>query len=1022
MPNTDNFQIIPDFFSSKEEGKSAERVNTNPRYKFFKQTHFTAGDYEQFLEYWDTTPHTRSIGSVPFSLKGCHQIQTEFYKDLSCEDVIHTFEYIFHKYKKGIFFKIINNELRVFLPFSKVDYTNEWSNKIHIDPKKYKNVYDLFQKSCSQSGFSYDPNRIHFMKDHWYANNGLLRYEYPISENDSGVATIRDMLMTLCQERQVPDGEYFINKRDFPILKKNKTEAYECIYGENTPLVSHHYNKYCPILSMTTTDKHADIPIPTWDDWARIMYPEKIFGKDFIDYPDPYVPDYNNKLDTAVFRGSSTGLGTTILDNPRLYFSMLSRQGRCDHDGVPFLDCGITKWNCRPRKTEGHFYDTIDLDLITELGTSTFMSLRDQAQYKFILHLPGHSEAYRLSMELATGSVILLYPCRYKLWYSSLLNEYEHYVPIDPNDPEDIFNKIQWCKCHPDECQTIAMNARRFYEEKLSKQAVLDYLQSLLQNLQDVVGKIYYPPMNMFEFQMKIEKESLDVEKKIIHNFKLFPFDTIHNQLDLTHVHPRTFQIFLHKLDPSYILSLIESSPVLKQSRNVTIRKITIAQRHLCVKTPHVFHEKNINHECFIGQVGINKIANICPMVLYYYGNLGNHIITDFVEGETLEQFIYQQKSEDVCYSLKLILSQISILLHYIQAEIGFIHYDLYPWNIVIHRNTENRKFSFPIHNFTQSVEFQPPFYPVLIDFGKSHMVYKNIHFANVSPFHIHLHQDILSILISTVYIVIQNHKIPSKDVPALIHLLNYIGQTKYTQYKKFENITQIKNFLKMKKKYSNMLLDDKEEFKNTNPLRLYEYINLPHVFCRYHRVSSMSLSLEIYYSRFMIIHELSKVFPENPIDLYDIFKKERQPQKNPINAFFQYYIDYHLTSLIFPDKLDASSYLNKLIQYGKKEWKVRQKDNTTDPISTAIASSIPRFFSHPSVRSMEGKRYINHYYERHKVFSIITHAICYNPKLAFLSDKIKTFSYFLQPILVANKQMSISNHLCLYKESLEID
>lgn len=1015
MPNTDHHQRNPDFFSSKEEGKSAERVNTNPRYKFFKQTHFTAGDYEQFLEYWDRSSHVQSVPCQDND----DTFYPSFYKDLTCDDVMHTFEYIFHKYKKGVFFKIVANELRVFLPFSKIEYTNEWSEHIQIDPRKYKNIYDLFEKSCLQSGFSFDPNRIHFMKDHWYANNGLLRYEYPISENDSGIPTLRDMLLTLCNERKVPDGEYFINKRDFPILKKDKTEAYECLYGDNIPLLSHCYEKYCPILSMTTTEDHADIPIPTWDDWARVMFPEKIFGKDFIQYPDPYIPNYDDKKDIAIFRGASTGLGTTIQTNPRLYFTHLSKQGECDEDGVLFLDCAITKWNCRPRRLDHkHYYDIIDQDLIDELGTGNFMTMKEQAQYKFILHLPGHSEAYRLSMELATGSVILLYPCRYKLWYSSLLREYEHYVPLDPTDPRDVYIKIQWCKKNVEKCREIASNARKFYETRLSKSAILDYLQALLGNLQKVVGKINYPLKNMFEFQFEIEKEALEIEKKILSNQRLFPFQ-IHCDflnMDLGHLHPRSFQVFLHKIDPTIILNLIQETPIWKQSKNVIIKKITIAKKTLCVKTPNIVMETNIHHECFIGQVGVNKIANICPMLSFQYGRWGNSIITDFVEGDTLEKFL--QKTENTCWFVKLILNQLCILLHYLQSEIGFIHYDLYPWNIIIHENVENTSFSFPIYNSTQTIDFQPPYYPVLIDFGKSHIVYKNIHFANISPFHIHLHQDILSILISSVYIIVQNHKLSRKDVSEILYLINYIGQTKYTRFKRFDNITQVKQFLKLKKKYSNMLLDDKTEFKYTDPINLFQYIPPLNIFHIHKKISNLTLSFEIYYSRFIILHQLSFTFFNNNFDLYQLFQKERQKApKNPINAFFNLYLEYHMMTIMFPSRLDTTFYLENLIQLGKKEWRLKEKTVQETPLNIEL----PRFFSHPSlVREDDKMRSINHYYERHKVFSIILHAICHHPCLTFMREKLEPFLHYLQPILVANKHVSIMNHLSLYQESIE--
>ena len=57
MATTKEFQKVPDFLMSKSEIKP---VNTNPRYPNFFQTHFTAGDIDQFETYRD-----RSNGSNP---------------------------------------------------------------------------------------------------------------------------------------------------------------------------------------------------------------------------------------------------------------------------------------------------------------------------------------------------------------------------------------------------------------------------------------------------------------------------------------------------------------------------------------------------------------------------------------------------------------------------------------------------------------------------------------------------------------------------------------------------------------------------------------------------------------------------------------------------------------------------------------------------------------------------------------------------------------------------------------------
>lgn len=118
------------------------------------------------------------------------------------------------------------------------------------------------------------------------------------------------------------------------------------------------------------------------------------------------------------------------------------------------------------------------------------------------------------------------------------------------------------------------------------------------------------------------------------------------------------------------------------------------------------------------------------------------------------------------------------------------------------------------------------------------------------------------------------------------------------------------------------------------------------------------------------------------------------------------------MMSVMFPDKLDVSSYFTQLSQLGMKDWRIKEKNKDPSPLP-----QLPRFFSHPNVDSMEGVHLVNHFYERHKIFSILAHALCHNPQLAFLSDKLPSFAHYMRPILVANRPISIANHLFLYKE-----
>lgn len=1011
MPNTDHFQLVPDFFSSKEEGKTAAKENTNPRYKFFKQAHFTAGDYEQFLEFWDTSGHTKTCSPVYDQAILPVQLQDPLFRSITSQDVFATFEYLFHKFKKGIFGKFVSNDLRVFLPFSKIDFTNEWADRLEVNLNKYKDFTALFEKSCQLAGFSLDKKRVHFMKDHWYANNGLLRYEFPISENDSGISTIRDMFLCLSRERNVPDTEFFLNKRDFPILRKDGCESYDSIFGPSHPLVSHKHQKYCPVLSMTTTDEHADIPIPTWEDWARVEFQNgKFFGKEFSSFPDPFVPFSQKTFTTAVFRGSSTGLGVSLQTNPRLFFSNLSSLKKKDTDGQLFLDCGITKWNCRPRKLHPtDFYDTFDQELVQMIGSSNFLTMAEQAQYKYILHLPGHSESYRLSYELATGSVILMYPCRYKLWFSHLLQPYVHYVPVG----EDIYETIRWCKQNEERCAEIARQARSFYDRYLSRDGILDYLQSILCSIQEHTGLITFPKKSMSVYQQVLQQKELEKETSLLKNYILQDLPPNWTDMDFSSLSPRSFQVLLYKYDPALILQKIEQAPIFKESRNVVLRKIQICGRWLCVKTPKSLTKNDLTHECFVGTVGgINRLANICPMIVFIYGQWGNNILLDYVEGETLEQTIANYPEKEIVSFFLTILQQLILLLSFLQTEFGFIHFDLYPWNIMICSNTTKKVFEFSLQN-GETIRYCPDVFPVLIDFGKSHIVHQNHHFVNVSPFYLNFHQDLFCILLSGTHQILQHFKISYENVHRILYLFKYIAPSSYAP--SIPNLVALKQFIKKKKKFSNMLLDEKKDFTFKNPLDLFFYIQKISSFpCTIlPKEPDIIIKMEVFYSRFLIQKEICRVVGYGCNDLWNTFLTERLEIHTTTNSTllsaYKELINHMIVSHIFPDKLTHCKYpaLEKLLSSAP----LKQVPNPPP-----CALSLPIYFSHPFLDRPLPILKKNQFMDRHKVFLSLLIASQQIPWFKPFGDQIKqTQKHFLYLVFHKHVSQTIHQHLQSY-------
>ena len=167
MTTTDHFQKYPDYYFSEEECKKGEYQRTNwnnknysnPRYKL-RHTHFTAGDESQFQEYRDmsngTTQQVNLENNIYKDIILYNHIWDK-YRNLDCNSIENTFRYMFNKFKKGIFIKIKDGKLKVFLPFSKQHYRNEWSNKINMNNRE---ILTLYEKLSHQQGYKFNPKKI----------------------------------------------------------------------------------------------------------------------------------------------------------------------------------------------------------------------------------------------------------------------------------------------------------------------------------------------------------------------------------------------------------------------------------------------------------------------------------------------------------------------------------------------------------------------------------------------------------------------------------------------------------------------------------------------------------------------------------------------------------------------------------------------------------------------------------------------------------------------------------------------
>lgn len=705
-------------FSSADEYRRLKKTySLNPRYPRYHESLFTAGDAEQFFEHVNTSlplrpPSSSSSSSNDFNLFADEVLVPhpwEKNKNVGPSALPHTLMYIMKKFKKGIFVQLRQGRCVTFLPFTENAFDNEYSHLFRVDPYRFPGgIEEFWQHVEKLSGYS-PPAAERKPVWEWTANNGLLRNDRP-HITDHNVLVLYDMILALCDERKVPDVDFFLNRRDFPQITRDGSEPYHHLYGSrHFPLVSHVYDTYLPVLSASVTrdDRYADVQYPTHEDWARVVYQSEggqVMPHECRPYPEPQGPPWSDRASRAVFRGGSTGMGVTPETNPRL---RAVKRGEDDSD----VDVAITHWNLRPRKHENSpYFETVEYD---HYPTAPRLDLSRQSHFKYIIHIEGHVAAFRLSYELSCGSVILMVESEWTLWYSKWLKPWVHYIPVSYTQA-DLNERIEWCRLHDEECRLMGERCRAFYDRYLGRKGVLDYWQKMLDECSVAMGPIEYPSQKEHIFHLPVSsprpREHMDEGQTLVPagprcagrlaGLQLL-FDV--TPIDAYHTHG---QIGGNRHGTVYLLSHRGMSVAMKVAG-------------------HVEKAREHAHEAHVGREGINRVLRVIPHFAHTFGvpagaPLSTVVASEYVtNSDTLAAWMAHTDDEN---ALSLILIQINLALKVAQDRIGFIHYDCFPWNIMIQTLSEPIQIDYPVLA-NEAWRVTTRVVPVLIDFGKSRVV-----------------------------------------------------------------------------------------------------------------------------------------------------------------------------------------------------------------------------------------------------------------------------------------------------------
>jgi hypothetical protein len=446
-------------------------------------------------------------------------LKLPFYKNIDNTSVDNTFHYLFDKMFMGIYVKIVNSKVEIFAPFANMNFVNDWSDKIEFEDniQSIREFDNIKKQSNKSSGLRTNYNFISYDKTKWTTNNCLLGHildphtKKPEVSDGTRYTIFKYILDLTCSKTKVNDVEFFINKRDNPMIKRNLTEPYFDIFNDmNHPMVSNKYPKYAPILSTCGSSLFADFMLPTEDD-INLATQKYFINRCDNGYVDSIIKiPWNKRIPTAIFRGTGTGCGVTVESNQRLLLSSISKQwinnseynNNNNIDGITYLNAGITKWNSREKKPINSKLTFIKPKQF-RFQLSESITRLEQLPYKYQIYVDGHVAAYRMCWLLASNSVILKVKSKYdyQLWYFPLLKEWTHYVPIK-DDLSDLAEKITWCKQNDAKCKLIAKNGVSFYNKYLKINGIVRYMNNMLNMISKNQTKNILKPIKPWTYTM----------------------------------------------------------------------------------------------------------------------------------------------------------------------------------------------------------------------------------------------------------------------------------------------------------------------------------------------------------------------------------------------------------------------------------------------------------------------------------------------------------------------------------------
>lgn len=407
------------------------------------------------------------------------------------QSVKNTIKYFYYRFRRGVYVSIRNDKLVSFATFVNMRYNNPLGPTLVLS--------ETTRKKLAEAGYGAPKP-----SSQWYTIDCLVNNVVQNQPSASGKSAGPEPTYFLTEVQawlesavsKKPDCDFVLNTHDFCALRRDLCESQLSLTGGRKVRIDHlQPRQMCPIVSFAWAPEYSDFPFPTPDDIARLTLryfpPRCSNGHRDAEISSGSVssfkvPAWTRRHSIALFRGSASGCGWSVRDNPRLAAVALSAR-RPDLLNAKLVPDDS---ELRLKKSEADRFVRSNLDDDHEKfdkNADNFMSLAEQARYKYILDLPGTAAAYRLGTSFSMGSLVIILPHeRSRLWFHDLLRHGHNclLLPVGLQGQalqDQIETTLEWCRSHDRECRNIAASGHTLYKKILnSKDFVAEYTRRML--------------------------------------------------------------------------------------------------------------------------------------------------------------------------------------------------------------------------------------------------------------------------------------------------------------------------------------------------------------------------------------------------------------------------------------------------------------------------------------------------------------------------------------------------------------